>query len=322
MRILSYTEKLETVAFTAKVLNDPPPRGKVYALAVPVGLPSVQSGGEDAELFRRYLAELVNEWLRCGKKVMPIGAEVWASHCPGGEPQWTHRLVPEQYSVPKRGHGSTKRKLRQPIDESDPAFASWLWKVYWDYLNRFPPTIWFNNLGEVFAWYLSSVASLPPAPPTALPPFLSVDNANSLAWLDAVLWFILFLNCGHADLLDRCRFCGRFFVRARGKRSGQVYKHGGPSCGNCKGVDSKERSSDSRAEARKRMWEVAACASADWKRTHRTPDRFSAVADRVNAECRKEIFITTRKDRIGPIWVKRNEKEIQERVEALCNAKG
>jgi hypothetical protein len=65
------------------------------------------------------------------------------------------------------------------------------------------------------------------------------------------------------------------------------------------------------------MWEAAARAWADFKPTHRTPDRFSAVANRVNAECKIDILITTRKDRIGPLWVKRNEKDIVRQAELL-----
>jgi hypothetical protein len=312
MRVLSYSENPETVACTAIVLNDPPRPGKVYVLPVPVfGLPSLESGGEDAESFRRYLAELVNEWLRCGKKVMPIGAEARgpSQGLPGDEREWLYWLGPEHYSVPKRG--PAKRKSWQPIDESDPAFDSWIWKVYVDYLYRFKPTVWPNSAGEVFAWYLSSAHRSPHPPPTAFPPSLSVENADSPAWLDAVLWFIYFLNCGHADLLDRCRFCKRFFVRARRKKSGQVYSRGGPNCGNCKGPDSKERSKDVRGKAKGRMLETAAKAWAGWKWSHRTPDRFAAVADRVNADCQKEIFITTGKDRIEPLWVKRNEDAIR-----------
>ncbi len=305
MRILSYSENPDTVAITAAVLNDPPPAGKVYALPVPgPALTSPMYGGESAELFRRYLNELVNEWLRCGRRVIPAGATVHASgmRLSGGKTHWTPYLVPDRYSP-------IRAKRADKFDTSDPTIDSWLWKVYWDYLHRCQPTHWFNTNGEVFFWYMTPAYGTLDSP-AVLPPFLNAKNGNDAAWLEAVLWFILFLNCGHVHRLDRCHFCGRFFVRARGKKSGQEYKRGGPSCGECKGADSKERTEALRRLARERMWSVAAVAWAGWKRSHRTPNRYVAVAARVNAECRKEILITTRKDKIEPLWVKRNEKNV------------
>jgi hypothetical protein len=70
------------------------------------------------------------------------------------------------------------------------------------------------------------------------------------------------------------------------------------------------------------MLKVAAESWAAWKKSHRTPDRYLAVINRLNADCRDQILITTRKERVSSVWAKRNEKEIQKRVEALRNAKG
>ena len=256
MRIISYSGNPQAVRLTAGILNEAPPWGKVYVLPVPgPPLMSFQYGEEIADLFRRYLAELVNEWLRCGKRVIPPGSTVWASGMGipgeyGGGMEWTQYLVPE-------GKGLDQSKSLKPVDESDHAFSSWLWKVYWDYLWRFKPATWFNSFGEVFFQY-TTPAYEDPDPPTALPPFLTAENSKHFAWLEAVLWFVLLLNSGHAHLLDRCQFCARYFVRARGKKRGQVYKRGGPSCGNCKGADSNERTRAIRETAKGRMLEAAA----------------------------------------------------------------
>jgi hypothetical protein len=70
------------------------------------------------------------------------------------------------------------------------------------------------------------------------------------------------------------------------------------------------------------MLEVAAKAWAAWKKTHIAPNRISAVAERVNAECLDEILVTTRKHRIESLWVKRNEAKILEHVERNALRKG
>jgi hypothetical protein len=70
------------------------------------------------------------------------------------------------------------------------------------------------------------------------------------------------------------------------------------------------------------MLKVATEAWVAWKRSNRTPDRYLAVINRVNAKCPQDVLITTRKQRVEPLWAKRNEKEILKRVEALHNAKG
>jgi hypothetical protein len=140
--------------------------------------------------------------------------------------------------------------------------------------------------------------------------------------MEAVLWFILLLNSGYAQRLDRCTFCKRYFVRKRERKRGQVYKRGGPSCGICRSESSKARTSDARADAKDRMLRVAAEAWTDWKKSNRTPDRNAAVANRVNAKCKKDIYITTRRSRIEPLWVKRNEKAILARAERNAENKG
>jgi hypothetical protein len=321
VRIVSYSENRRAVEITAKVLNDPPSPGMVYMLPVPgpplASLYTTEEG--KAELFRTYLRGLFDEWLRCGKKVMPTESNAWASGIGpvppySTETTWTVFLVPE-------GLGTRPRESLKPVDESDPAFDSWLWKVYWDYLWHRKPTIWFDSRGEVFFQYMSP-ANENPIKPVTIPPFLNAESARSTAWAEAVLWFILVLNSGHAQLLDRCVHCQRYFVRQREMKEGQLYKRNGPSCGTCKGLDSNARTQTARDKAKDRMLDVAAEEWGNWKHSHRTPDRYKAVMHRVNERCRNEIHVTTRKHRIEARWVKRNEREITLRAEQRIEPKG
>lgn len=322
MRIVSLSENLQAVEVTANLLNDPPPDSYTYWLPVPgVGLTSLSGYDRKAiEVFREFLEKLVEEWMRCGKRIMPEDAEVRASgmgpvegYSTGWE--WTLSLIPK--AVLKGG----KLVREKELDLSDPTSNSWLWKVYWDYLHREKPNIWFNSDGEVLFNYTTPVYGKS-EPFVALPPFLKADSPNLNCWIEAVLWFILLLNSGYAQRLDRCTFCKRYFVRRREMKSGQVYKRGGASCSNCRGQVSKARTSDTRINAKDRMLNVAAEAWATWKKTHKTPDRYLAVSKRVNAKCPKEVLITTRKDQIESLWVKRNEREILARVERNSVGKG
>lgn len=325
MRIVALSETPQSVVTTAHLLNGHPPApGKMYWLQVgSTGLTSMYTR-ESTKVFSGYLNELVKEWMRCGKKIVPPNLSVRAEaerSSKNAEWEWTLHLEPE-------GSGLKNPELLKPVDESDPAFSSWIWRVYWDYLWRFKPNFSFDSYGKVSFQYLTS-AHEEPSTPIAIPPFLDDESAKSAAWLEAVLWFILLLNSGHAQLLDQCRFCGRYFVRQREMKKGQSYKRGGPNCGNCKGEGSKARTKAVRADAKDRMLDVAAEAWATWKKTHKAPNRVSAVAKRVNAECRDEINATTRRDQIESQWVKRNEKEILARLdrnaigsEANQNVKG
>jgi hypothetical protein len=324
MRIASLSENLHAVEITARLLNDPPPPGYTYVLPVPgFGLSSLSGNKNEMDLFRGFLEKLVVEWMRCGKRIMPENAAVRASGMGSvkgysTKTYWNLSLD----SIFADDYGRIVRGTdRKEIDSNDPAYSSWLWKVYWDYLYRAKPNVWFNSDGEVLFNYTTPVYDQQ-EPFVELPPFLTADNPNLGCWMEAVLWFILLVNSGYAQLLDRCVFCQRFFVRKREKKIGQGYKRGGPNCGNCKGEVSKVRTSDIRNNAKERMLKVAAESWAAWKKSHRTPDRYLAVINRLNADCRDQILITTRKERVSSVWAKRNEKEIQKRVEALRNAKG
>lgn len=319
MRIISLSENLRAVVDTVGVLNDPPPLGYTYRLPVAgFGLSSLTSPDPvKRAAFRGFLRELIGEWFRCGKRVMPKGAMVSASGMGLSEGRYLWKLVLSPMVWDEYG----RRVERRELDPADPAFHSWLWMVYWDYLHRATPNIWFNSDGEVLMNYTSSAWSQP-EPPVALPPFLNAESPNQDCWMEAVLWFILLLNSGYVQRLDRCAYCRRYFVREREMKSGQSYKRGGPSCGDCRGEVSKARTSDTRSDAKARMLETAAEAWTDWKKSNRTPDRYAAVASRVNAKCKREIYITTRKDRIEALWVKRNETKILERVNRIALGNG
>jgi hypothetical protein len=321
MRVLTLSENLDSVVTTAALLNDPPPPGYTYSLPVTgVGLTSLWHDEGSAEAFRGFLQMLVEEWFRCGKKIMPEDASVMAS---GMGPVEGYSTETEWHISlrPKSGYEDGTMVRGGELDPGDPACSSWLWRVYWDYLHRFPPNIWFMSDGEVRLNFTTPVYSKIERP-VALPPFLKADSPHMGCWLEAVLWFMLLLNSGHVQRLDRCTFCKRYFVRQREMKSGQVYKRGGPSCGECKGQVSKARTSDTRKDAKRRMLDIAAEAWAAWTQSHKSPDRHSAVAIRINAKCRNEIYVTTRKHRIESLWVKRNENEILARVQLITPRNG
>lgn len=327
MRIITYSENRHAVELTARMLNEPAPPGKVYLLPVPgPGLTSLYMGEGNGETFRMYLRQLFEEWLRCGKKIMPTDSNVWATGM-GSYDNDPHKTTWRLYLVPE-GMGTRPREELKPVDESDPAFSSWLWKVYWDYLAHRKPTIWFDCYGAVFFKYMTPAYEAP-TKPAAIPPFLDAESAASASWSEAVLWFILVLNSGYAQLLDKCSYCERFFIRQREMKKGQFYKRSGPTCSNCKGHGSKARTESLRSDAKDRMLNVAARVWARWTPSHRAPDRHEAVAKAVNAECRDDIYVTTRNRRIETRWAKRNEREIANRAEQIVqrgrankNAKG
>lgn len=323
MRIVSQSENLQAVENTANLLNDPPPSGYTYGFPVlGAGLTSLSGYDRTAiVIFRGFLQKLVEEWLRCGKKVMPEDAEV-DGYGTGPVEGYSTSVDWSLSLIPKAGQLTDGSVIQaKELDRSDPAHNTWLWRVYWDYLERAKPNIWFNSDGEVLFTYMTPVYSQP-EPFIALPPFLNADSPDLNCWMEAVLWFILLLNSGYAQRLDRCTFCKRYFVRKRERKRGQVYKRGGPSCGICRSESSKACTSDARADAKDRMLRVAAEAWTDWKKSNRTPDRYAAVAERVNTKCKKDIYITTRRRRIEPLWVKRNEKAILARAERNAENKG
>jgi len=314
MQTLRYHQNRRTVEITAKLLNDPPAPGKCFPVQPVLG-PLLESlYPSNVELFRSYLSELATEWFRCGKKIMPPESLVQLSltDSPSGQ---MLELVPDRVRR-KRGEPYA------PVDESDPAFGSWLWKVYWDFFSRFKPATWFDTYGVVSFGFKTPLTIETLETPMVLPPFLGPEDGNNRVWLEALLWFVLLLDSRHAQLLDGCAFCKRYFVRLRGLKSGQVYKRGGPSCPKCKGKYSKAGTETSRNYAKDRMLEVAAREWARWKRTHSTPDKYSAVADRINDECKKEIFMTNGKHRIKALWVKRNKRGIVERAERIALTEG
>ena len=321
MQIFTASERPESVENTAALLNDPPPPGYRYFLPVTgVGLTSLWDDDGAEEAFRVFLQKLIEEWFRCGKKILPKDAAVHATGS-GPVPGYSTETKWELSLYPKSGFEDGTGIRGKDLDTSDPAYGSWLWRVYWDYLHRFRPNFWFMGDGDVRFNFTTPVYGKIERP-VALPPFLEADSPNMNCWLEAVLWFMLLINSGHVQRLDRCSFCKRYFVRKRDVKNGHVYKRGGASCGNCKSENSKARTNDARSDAKNRMLVVAAESWTAWKKSNRTPDRYLAVANRVSAKCPKEILITIRKHRIEPLWVKRNEKAIVARIESNAAAKG
>jgi hypothetical protein len=302
MQFLNLYKTPNVVETTAALLNDPLPPGAIVADVFSL---SGRDPEKREEVFRGFLQELVQEWVRCGKKIVPKDVAICVSE-----------MEPPGYSSGTTWRNDSTSKFEDENgtrDLYDPPYDSWLWRVYWDYLRRAKPNIWFLSDGEVTFNNTAPICGKLELP-VALPPFLTTESPNLDCWMEAVRWFMLLLNSGYVQRLDRCAYCKRYFVRQREAKSGQVYKRGGANCGNCRGEVAKARTSDARTDAKYRMLKVAGEAWADWKKSNRTPDRYAAVANRVNTKCKKEIYITTCRDRIEPLWAKRNEKEIIARV--------
>src|ERR1017187_7005841 len=71
MQILSLNDSLKVVESTVRLLNGPSPVPRQYQLPL-LGIEwdSLQEKGK-SEVFRDFLRELVSEWIRCGRRVMP-----------------------------------------------------------------------------------------------------------------------------------------------------------------------------------------------------------------------------------------------------------
>ena len=76
---------------------------------------------------------------------------------------------------------------------------------------------------------------------------------------------------------------------------------------------------DRREAAKGRMLDTAARVWRSFKKSHRTPDHQSWVAQIVTAECKNDIFTTTGQKKISTRWVSRNKKEIELRVAQLVS---
>jgi len=199
---------------------------------------------------------------------------------------------------------------RQMGAERRSSFSSWLWQVYQDYLDRITPACYLNHDGRVQLEIRSpALEELEQHPPRFWPPFLQPDTPYVFEWQTALFWFIRFHNEGDPALLERCRYCGVFFVRERASRKGREYKRGS-CCSLCTNRSAKDRKDDQRSTAKAVMIAVAAKAWLAWKKRNRTSDRYQAVAARVTRDCAKQCEITVGLPMVTRKWVRQNEQEI------------
>lgn len=141
------------------------------------------------------------------------------------------------------------------------------------------------------------------------PVFSFVDELKRFAMKIAMYWFGRLLDSPHSRYLTRCDECRRYFAYTRERRTTSKR---GVYCSRCKRHGHVDRVEATRKEAKEKMLSVAAAAWNEWQPSHRSPDQRVFVARRVYAACGTHI---QRK------WVSQNLKEIQERAEALQNAK-
>jgi hypothetical protein len=308
MKILTFNDNLEVVENTARLLNGPLPLSQHYWLPLlGVGWTSLR-GEESSEVFRGFLLELVSEWMRCGKRVMPEETTVYASGV--GLPNsdrfaWHAHLASEKFL--KSG-----KIMSQEIDQNDPAAQTWLWRVYWDWNHRNKPNVWFRHDGQLYLNYTSPAQSRP-STPDMLPPFIESGSPYMNQWDESILWFLLFLNSRHAQLLDRCVHCDRYFVRKRRPQRGVDYKRG-PNCGKCKGRASIQRTQCTRDRRKHQRVKLAADVWGQWKPMRHYGRRANWVAEKMNQKLPEGQAITGR-------WVTQHQQEIEAEVQRRNHAK-
>ena len=135
-----------------------------------------------------------------------------------------------------------------------------------------------------------------------------------MQWDEALLWFAYFLNSGHAALLERCRFCRRFYARERISKGSR----GEPACANCSNEGAKARTQSSRSRHKETLLNIAAQASLSWRPSNRQADKTDFMLQKVNAE-----LAVQSKDPKGKRWVTQNGDAIESRRKELENhAKG
>jgi hypothetical protein len=130
-----------------------------------------------------------------------------------------------------------------------------------------------------------------------------VLEAHGESW--AAFYFSRFLNSPDSRYMSRCDHCKRYFAYQRARL--RTVKRG-VFCPACDGKGSVKRTEVSRA----RRLDTAAKAWLAWEISHRGPVRTEWVADQVN-KAHETAF--------GRRWINQNLAKIQERVEALRNAK-
>jgi hypothetical protein len=135
-------------------------------------------------------------------------------------------------------------------------------------------------------------------------PWTILDSLRAWGEKMAAFHFCRFLNFPDSRHISRCDHCKRYFAYQRARL--RTVKHG-VFCPACEGKASVKRTEISRA---KRL-DTAAKAWLEWNPRKRIEQR-QWVADRVS-----DAHATT----LGRRWVTQNLTKIQERVEALQNAK-
>ncbi len=172
------------------------------------------------------------------------------------------------------------------------------------FLDRYPLPIVPDSAGRFAVAYWEPRDAPWPFPEPALEDTLA--KARDLAIID----FQKFLESDCPQQLFKCNECGKYFALARKPR--EVIQHGA-YCKKCKSAGGARRVEDKRNAEKEEMLKIAAEAWMEWKYSHSNPNQLEWVARQVKKRCRGEIQAK---------WVSRNLKKIQERVEALKNAKG
>ena len=139
----------------------------------------------------------------------------------------------------------------------------------------------------------------------------------------AMYWFAKLLDSPFSRLLTRCDDCGTYFAYER-TPSREI--HGGIHCTECKQHGSAKRMQFTRERRTKELVGFAADFWRQWKPNSQHGPRSKWIADRVN---RRTDQIGAKAGRNGEShfpritgrWVTEHSEEIQERAEALLNAK-
>jgi hypothetical protein len=295
----------EQVEYIAALLNvrEPVPKRALLLLAlnlIPDTFLEVADDEVAFSLFRRFLRQIADEWISCAREVYPHGRL----------PMYGLGASEKTLMRPSNGERYLPQPLPRVPAEFQRSLNSWLWKVCRDYLTRIKPAYYFHHGGRIHVEIRAPFKEeLDQFPPKVWPPFLEPNTSHVIQWQTALFCFIRFLNVTNPALLDQCCYCGAFFVRNRVARRYRDYKRS-PSCIACAARGARDRKRDQRSKARKPMMAVAAKAWLVWKKTHRTPDRYAAVAARVTAQCADECQITVGRRWVTKKWARENEGEI------------
>jgi len=174
------------------------------------------------------------------------------------------------------------------------------------FLSRNPPPILPYSDGRLT---IASHLWLPA--PTAWPfPEPKLEDTLARARDLAIYEFQQFLGSDCPQRLFRCNKCNRYFALTRKPR--EVIQRGA-FCKRCKSAGRVRGIQIRRTTQKEKLWNVAAEAWVQFKRTHANPDQKEWVRRQVSKKCGVNFQLK---------WVTRNLTEILARVEALKDAKG